>query len=88
MAGGNLRRIFDVNVARCRFPLASLLPHLVTGLEGGALAAPVALRLPRRRAYSALACLTTSLATARLSVSPRMRGLLQARSAISDVNPC
>ena len=30
----------------------------------------------------------TSLATARLSASPRMRGLLQARSAISEVSPC
>ena len=52
------------------------------------MAALIALLLPRRRAYSALACSETCLATARLSASPRIRGLLQARIAISGVSPC
>ena len=69
-------RVFDVDVARCRFPLAPFLPPLVPGVKRDALVALVALRLPRRRAYSALACSATSLVTARLSASPRMRGLL------------
>ena len=59
------------------FPCSLPVPR-VPVLEGGALAVLVALRLPRHQAYSVLACSAMSLATARVSASPRILGLLQA----------